>query len=142
MLGDINLDYCKWFDINYRNKKMVQITKEEMETMGFCKLITDYTRHWPGQPSSIVDHVWTNSPGCLMSVRNIVRAASDHNFLITVIRAKNRQEHGHDMLRRDRKEMNVERYKEKIKCIDWSEFYCCEDINKLNEIFVEKVGRI
>ena len=141
LLGDLNLDYCKWDDSNYRNNKMIQHTKDEIETMGFCQLVKDYTRHWPGQPSSIVDHVWTNNPASLMSIRNLVRASSDHNLLSTVVRTKDRQELCHDMERRDRKEFNITRYKEKIKNIDWTMYYECEDINKLNEFFVDKVGK-
>ena len=31
-------------------KKMVQLTKDEMETQGLCQLVKQVTRFWPGQP--------------------------------------------------------------------------------------------
>ena len=44
LLGDINLDYTKWNDGEYRLKKLVQIVKEEIETEGFCQILRKITR--------------------------------------------------------------------------------------------------
>ena len=68
-------------------------------------MIRGITRSWPGQPSSLVDHIWTNSADNLISTSNLV-------------------------------------YRSKIQNIDWTDYYRCDEINKLNEICVEKVGRI
>ena len=133
------MNYLKWNVDNYRLKKMVQTVKDEIETLGFCQLVENFTRHWPGKPSSIIDHIWTNSPSSFMSTRNIVRSYSDHNLLSSIIRTRDRKEQEHETIRRDRKHFSIEKYQEKIKNIDWSDFYCCNEINKLNELFVDKV---
>ena len=123
LIGDLNLDYAKWNNQEYRHKKLVQITKDEMETLGFCQLVNTMTRFWPGCPPSLVDHIWTNAPGCIMSSTNSVRSASDHNMLTVTVRTKDRQEQEHDMTRRDRRHMDMESYKRRIKNIDWTEFF-------------------
>ena len=81
LIGDLNVDFLKWNDQNYRLKKFVQILKDEIEVSGFCQLVNSITRTWPGQPSSIVDHIWTNSPGNINSTSNKVRSSSDRNHI-------------------------------------------------------------
>ena len=115
VIGDFNLDHTRWNQNEYRLKKMVQMVKDQIETEGFCQVIREVTRSWPSQPSSLVDHLWTNHPGCLMSTKNAVRASSDHNHISATIRIKDRVEQGHQSLRRDRSKLNIERYKNKIK---------------------------
>ena len=142
VLGDLNIDYLQWSDQNYRSKKLVQMMKDEIETMGFCQLIGKITRSWPGVPSSIVDHIWTDSPDSVMSHSNVLRTSSDHNVISTVVRTKNRRMHLHDVTRRDRKLFDINRYRDKIKAIDWSDLFASQDINIINDIFVTKVGAI
>ena len=63
--------------------------------------------------------------------------ALDHNVIGAVLRTKDRPEHGHDMLRRERKNMNIERYRASIAAIDWSNYYQCNDVNLLNSYLEE-----
>ena len=118
------------------------MVKDQVEILGFCQLVEKVTRAWPGQPASIVDHVWTNSPTNIISVSNCVRGSSDHNVLSVILRTRDRREHVHDIWRRDRRKFNLNDFREKIKNIDWGNFYQCRDINLLNDKFVEKVGGI
>ena len=142
LIGDLNLDYTRWANPDFRTKKMVQDTKDQIETQGFCQMIKNVTRSWPGQPSSLVDHLWTNSPGSIISTMNVVRAASDHNHISATIRTKDRTEYAHEITIRDRKNMSLNEYRDKLKSLDWTEFYSSEDINKFNDFFVTKVGGI
>ena len=74
MIGDSNLDFLRWNVPEYRVARMVQQTKDELETLGFCQMIRGFTRTWPGQPNSLVDQLWTNEPGCIISTTNQERA--------------------------------------------------------------------
>ena len=139
-MGDLNIDYIKWNKPDYRLKKLVQMIKTQIETIGFCQLVNKVTRKWPGQPSSIIDHLWTNSPGNIMSVSNLLRTSSDHNVISAIIRTKDRQEHSHDITRRDRSNFNFLSYKSKIQKIDWSELFVSNNIDIINDIFVKKWG--
>ena len=119
LIGDLNLNHLKWNNNNYRHHKLVQATKDEIETQGFCQLINKMTRFWPNTPPpSILDHIWTNSPGSILSTSNTDRAASDHNLLTATLRTKDRREQEHEIKKRDRKNLNIERYKEKMKNLD------------------------
>ena len=142
IIGDLNIDFLQWSEPSYRGKKLVQMMKNEIETSGFCQLITSFTRSWPGVPSTIVDHIWTDSPESIMSTSNTVRSASDHNVITAVLRTKNRKLHVHDITKRNMKNFNLTTYRNKIQAIDWREFYSSQDINVLNDIFVRKVGDI
>ena len=77
-----------------------------------------------------------------MSTSNQVRAASDHNCITAVVRSKDRQEQQQETLRRNRRGMDIDRYRKRIQEIDWRNFYKCREVNKLNDIFVTKVGDI
>ena len=142
ILGDLNIDYLRWSDRDYRLKRLAQIVKDELETIGFCQLIDKITRSWPGQQSSAVDQIWTNSPNNIMSTSNKVRSSSDHHVISAVVRTKDRMEHCHDITRRDRKNFNIDRYRLKIQNIDWTALMESNDIDHINDIFVDKVGTI
>ena len=142
LIGDLNIDYLRWQDPGYRLKKLVQIVKDEIVTIGFCQLVEKVTRSWPGQVSSILDHLWTNSPGNVISVTNTTRSTSDHNVISVILRTKDRKEHIHDTLKRNMKNFNLDRYREKISKINWDSLYESENIDTINDIFVDKVGKI
>ena len=128
--------------VQYRGKKLVQILKDEIVTLGYGQLVEKVTRSWPGVPSTLVDHIWTNSADSILQTTNSVRAASDHNMISATIRTKNRKIHVHDMTRRNKSKMDLDRYRMKIKNIDWKELFESQDINIVNDIFVKKVGEI
>ena len=104
-------------------------------------MIKQFTRFWPGQPPSIVDQIWTNSPNSIMSTANSVRAFSDHNVVSSIIRTKDRKEQTHEVLKRNRSKIDVKNYQSKIQKIDWTEFYMSRDINQINDIFETEVGK-
>ena len=142
LIGDTNLDFCKWDLPEPRILNMVNDVKNEMETRGFVQMIQNVTRSWPGQPESLVDQLWSNNPGCILTTSNEVRGPWDHNLIGAVIRTRNREEQEHEVYKRCRKNFNLTRYIEKMKNIDWQEFLECKDINLLNSYFEEKVGSI
>ena len=142
VVGDLNIDFLQWHLPTYRLKKLAQLVQDEITTLGFCQLVKTITRSWPGQPSSILDHIWTNYPENIMSHANSVRSYSDHNVISLIIRTRDRKEQSHETLRRDRSKMNLERYLTKIKNIDWKELFESKDINIINNVFETKVGDI
>ena len=142
VVGDLNIDFLQWHLPTYRLKKLAQLIQDEIVTLGFCQLIKSITRSWPGQPSSILDHILTNLPGNIMSTANTVRSSSDHNVISLIIRTRDRKEQCQEVLRRDRSKINVERYIMKIKNIDWKELFESTDINIINSVFETKVGAI
>ena len=105
-------------------------------------MIQGATRAWPGQPDTCLDQCWTNVPERVIYFRNIVRSASDHNLTAVSIRTKNRLEDKHDIVKRERRNMDTARYKENMRNIDWTSLYECQDLELMNSIFEEKLLEI
>ena len=88
IIGDVNLDAMKWNSPDYDHEDMVELVKTDIETENFQQLIENPTRFWPNQPSSLLDQVWTNNIAKIIEVKNMDRAASDHNPIMIKIRIK------------------------------------------------------
>ena len=142
VMGDINLDLVKWNSPDWVQLKMVNKVKDEIETLGFQQVIKGTTRSWPGVPDSSIDHCWMNSPGRVIFTRNVVRKYSDHNLTLVCFRTKNRIEDRHEYVKRERKNMNLDNYKQDIASIDWSELLASQNIEEVNSIFEEKITKV
>ena len=123
VLGDTNLDFLRWGAPPQRTKKMVDNTKAEIETIGFHQLVVGTTRSWADQLDSCLDKVWMNSPGRLVYYINVKRTFSDHNLIVLAFRTKDKLTNKHEIIRRDRKNFNVENYTRKLSQIDWTGFF-------------------
>ena len=141
IIGDLNLDYLKWDDPDARQKKMVESTKLVIETIGFFQLVEGQTRAWKNQEDSCLDHIWTNFPGKILQVRNVVRAISDHNVIECSVRIKGKLGQTQEIQKRKRKNYSEVRYKNSIKNIDWSTMYETDDIDDAYEIFEKQVEK-
>ena len=81
LLGDTNLDFCKWDLPEHNHTAMVDMIKNEIEVEGFAQLVTGCTIFWPGQTSSLLDQCWTNCHNRIVICNNISHASSDHKRL-------------------------------------------------------------
>ena len=88
VIGDINLDYLRWMNPEDHLKKMVELTQNRIEIEGFAQLISKHTRTWPGQANSCLDHIWSNCVSRIVSHKNVVNGASDHNYIEVTVAAK------------------------------------------------------
>ena len=142
VLGDFNLDFSNWGQPKQSHTKMVDLIKNEIEILGFHQQTQGLTWSLNGQPESLIDHVWMNSPERLTYIKNIPRKFSDHNLIILSFRTKDKIKNNHDFLKRERKNFNLENYQLKMPQIDWREFYLAEDIDIMNSIFEKEVLNI
>ena len=140
LIGDTNLDYLRWETPEASHGKMVEKTRDEMETQGFTQVIRGYTRQWRGQADSMVDQCWINTPEKLISTCNTQRGSSDHNFISVVLRTKNKLSQGQESLRRTWKNFNPDSFRARIRSINWAPLYESENVDIINDYFVEKVG--
>ena len=139
VIGDINLDFARWGNPDTRIEKLVEKVKLEVETLNFNQIVESFTRSWNSQPDSLLDHIWMNSPSRLIYYRNVVRTFSDHNVLIVSYRTKDKNQDKHDIVQRDRRKYDPQKYSEKIANIDWEDFFDSTDIEKINSMFEEKL---
>ena len=142
VMGDINLDFLKWGNPCPRVAKMVEKMKNEIETLGFQQIVENFTRTWNDQPDATLDHIWINRIERVIYHRNVTRASSDHNLLVLSVRTKDRIEDRHDIVCRNRQKWDPKVYREKIEEIEWEDYYQIEDVDRLCDIFEEKVGKI
>ena len=142
VLGDLNLDFCKWSLPDARHSRMIEKVKDEIETLGFHQLVTQITRTWSGQPDTLIDHCWVNSPQRIIYVKNLVRSFSDHNLILVSFRTKNKIENKHKFFRRERRNFDIEKYRQDIQNIDWEPFFESEDLVFMNNFFTTHVLEI
>ena len=88
MTGDLNLDHSNWDDQNHENSRMIEATKDKIETLGYAQMVRNPTRFWPNTRPSLIDHVWTNKPESVISCLNISRPVTDHNVIVTLVKLK------------------------------------------------------
>ena len=142
VLGDMNLDYLTWQNPKPSHLRMVNLTKDEIETKGFSQLIKGHTRTWRGQRDSLVDHCWSARPDRIISWLNETRGRSDHNYIDILLRTKDKKERTQEVRKRTWKNFQPDIFREMIKKIDWENFYECNNIDVINDIFEQKVGGI
>ena len=142
LIGDTNLDMEKWNDQEYEHKRMIDETKQEIETRGWTQIITGTTRAWVGCVDSMLDQCWTNTQNRIISHHNTVRGTSDHNLVSVLVRTNDKNKRQHMMEMRIRKNFNLESYKEKISKIDWTELFRTENVDLANSIFEEQLTKI
>ena len=139
LLGDLNLDHLTWDQPDHSHTRMIDKIKTDIETLGFNQMVEGVTRTWPGQPDTNLDHCWLNTPWRLIAYRNTERAFSDHNLIWVNLHMKYKVTNSHEFTRRDRTEINVNEYKNRIAQIDWTDFDNCENLEVLNDIFEKNI---
>ena len=142
ILGDLNLDILKWNIQEYPQKKLVDKVKLDIEMSGYQQLVQGPTCSWPGQTDSLLDHVWVNTPDKIISVQNIVRAFSDHNLVMVILRLKGQTGDRHDKRQRDMKNWDPIKYCQEVGEIDWAPLLAETNINIINDIFENNLLRI
>ena len=70
VIGDTNLDYSRLSNPDQAHQIMVDKMKLDVEMNGFHQLVQGITWSWPGQPDSLLDQVWVNNLGKVISVNN------------------------------------------------------------------------
>ena len=135
VIGDVNLDKMKWLHPDHLHLQMIDQVKSEIETRGFFQLVQGTTRSWPGVPDSLVDHIWSNAPDRCNSVRNIVRAQSDHNFVETKIRLKGRIYNPQVQVRRLWSRFNPVSFRDQLDQVNWDTLYSIQNLDLANTFF-------
>ena len=135
VIGDINLDINKWNNLDQDCRDMTEMTKQQIELLGFHQLVRGDTRFCPNTVDSLVDHCWMNVPLKAASIRNISRARSDHNLLEVIIRVKGLNHYPKEVLARARGKLDHDVLKKNMEELDWTELFACEDIDLANTIF-------
>ena len=85
VFGDINLNFLNWSNSNistsnqsYKLRHLISALFERIFPLGVSQLVTGATRHFPGQESSGLDHLYSNRPEKISPVQKFQCGGSDH----------------------------------------------------------------
>ena len=142
VIGDTNLDEVKWAVPDPINVDMVNIIKSRIETLGYQQLIRGVTRSWPNQNDSLIDKIWVNCPDKIATTENIVNGTTDHNIVEVIIKIRGKICTPVEVQKRSLKNWNLERYKARIKNIDWTLLYRQTNISIAYNVLETKILEI
>ena len=142
VIGDTNLNKLTWDTPEQIHVPMVDQVKEEIETKKFLQVIENPTRFWNKTTSSLIDQVWLNCVEKMIEWKNTSRATSDHNVVSIVVKCKGANNNLGEHIKRSMKNWKADEYLDKMKNIDWTSLYMCDNIDIANNIFVEKITNI
>ena len=91
LIGDFNMDFLRWNNPAPNQVNLVTCSKNILELNGFAQLMQGITRAWPGQVSSQIDHIWTNTSNKIQETTNVVKASGDHNLITLILRNKGKK---------------------------------------------------
>ena len=88
VLGDFNLDFLHFgrnnLPANSQSARLRPLVAELFDRIiphGFAQMVSVFTRSWPNQESSGLDHFWTNRPEKLSQVHATWAGGSDHKII-------------------------------------------------------------
>ena len=142
VLGDMNLDYMKWHDPDQFQEEMVDLVQRQIELEGFSQIISGYTRSWPGQADSLLDHIWVNCPNRVVSHQNTVNGASDHNVVEVTVAGKDLVTGGNNVRKCTWRKQNKERCALRLRETDWSDVLAEYNVDVANSILEEMIHDI
>ena len=106
---------------------------------GVYQLVQGPTRHWPNQPSTGLDHFFSNRPDKISSVYTQVWGGSDH-MLVSGIRVSRSIISTPSYIRkRCYKSFNQSDFLAAIEKVSWMEIYLCNNVNEAVRILSEKI---
>ena len=109
---------------------------------GISQLVSGPTRHFPGQKSSGLDHLYTNAPDKICNVEKHFCGGSDH-MLITASRKSSSIKNSPQYIRkRSFKLFNPECFITAVRNISWLNIYLCEDVNTALNILTNELNKI
>ena len=138
-VGDMNLDFFTWNYPERGHKKMVNETKDKIESAGFAQLVKGPTRFWKNTHPSLIDQVWSNSPDKIIHCKNIARPVANHNIVEMLVRMKGNPRTNMEILKRRWRYFNQEVFKNRIKDIDWKDIYQIKNADLAYNFLEEKM---
>ena len=142
LLGDCNVDMLKWNDIGTQTTPFINLLQNTIITQGFTQHIRGPTRFWPGCVSTLIDHCWTNSPDKLLSHRNILRAASDHNPIEAVITTKKQIKNCQETLLRKKMSVTKKEFCNQLRNKNWTQLYSTDNPDVAYAILEDNISEV
>ena len=127
--GDLNIDYLRWDNPDQEHRRLVDRTKDNIETLGFAQLVSGPTRFWPNTNPSLIDQVWCNHPEKIKSCKNITRPVADHNLVEVVVNLRANPRSRMEIMKRKCGKLDVKTFQQRVECLNWENIYQIDDAN-------------
>ena len=141
IIGDTNLDGLKWNSPDRGHEEMMNLVKQEIETLGYSQVVKKATRFWPNTEESLIDQIWTNRLDRISNIINQPRTVGDHNLIGCQISLKEVVYNNHNSIRRNWKTFCKDRYLFKIENTEWDDLYAETDVNSAYGILEQETER-
>ena len=148
-LGDMNLNHLNWTDQaiphsnqSYKLRDLISALFSQILSKGVTQCVRVATRHWPGQPSTGLDHYYTNRVDKISPVQTQHRGGSDHQLIFAVRYSRSIKSSPRYIRKRSYRNFKPEEFKEAIQSVSWLDVYLSENVNKAVELMSNKITSI
>ena len=149
MLGDLNINHLNWTDQSLpssnqtsRLRPLITALFTQIFPLGVTQCVKEPTRHWPNQPSSGLDHYYTNRPDKLSPVQAQYRGGSDHMLIFAVRYANSIKAQPTYIRKRSFKNFNSSEFIDAVNQLSWLDIYLSTDVNTAVELLSAKINSV
>ena len=150
ILGDFNLDFLNFGKANLpansqsaRLRPLVQQLFDRIIPHGFVQMVKVFTRSWPNQEPSGLDHFWTNRPEKLSEVHAHWGGGSDHKIIFATRYTTAQISKPRLVRKRSYKNFDPGLFINEIRKISWWGVYSeCFDCESAANIWTQKINEI
>ena len=143
--GDMNIDVYqgKWLQSNYPLVSLSRLIKNMCHLNNFHQLVKDITRVQFNSvanttDTSCIDHVYTNTKFRCSEPKVIAFGDSDHDLVKYTRYSKIPSTPARIICKRNYRNFEVSAFLQHVSQEDWSNVYCCNDVDTAVEIFTQK----
>ena len=149
VFGDINLNFLNWTAANlsksnqsYKLRHLISALFTRIFPLGVSQLVTGATRHFPGQESSGLDHLYTNRPEKISPIQKFQCGGSDHMVICAVRYTKASVNHPKYICRRRYRNFDQDKFTKMVNNLSWEQLLNCEDIDTVVNMFTTQILQI
>ena len=148
-LGDMNLNHLNWTEASlphsnqsYRLRGLIAALFSKILSKGVSQCVRVATRHWPGQPSTGLDHYYTNRVDKISPVQTLHQGGSDHQLIFAVRYSRSLKTSLRYVRKRSYKHFNPQEFISEIRKLSWLDVYLSDNVNQAVELMSSKITRI
>ena len=150
VMMDANLDHLTWRNCislpshHSSNclKSLIDLLFERILPLGVSQLVSGATRFERGQPSTGLDHVYSNKPDKLSPIYTYFTGMSDHKLIKITRYTKSFKQLPRYVRKRSFKEFNEEVFHQKLAECNLAEVLACTDTDSASQLLVSKLTDI
>ena len=134
-LGDMNLNHLNWTDQaiphsnqSYKLRNLISALFSQILSKGVTQCVRVATHHWPGQPSTGLDHYYTNRVDKISPAQTQHRGDSDHQLIFAVRYSRSMKTSPRYIRKRSYKK--AKDFKQAIQNVSWLDVYLSDNVNQ------------